>query len=482
MEVVRMPIYLTGPSALRFGWQLMRDPLTAMRRNLRELGPIVVVGEPLPFTKKLKLAGLGLPIIVATGPEFNREVLSNPGLWRPVGIFPGGPRNSAARRLSAGLARMTGRRHAHYRRLLVPPLRKANVEALGREMARLAQDEIAAWPTGEVIDLWARVRQLLHTFAIGLLFGGDKDHGYRIAEMISELLAQKWSLGAWAFPVDLPLTPYGKLLRQGDALERRILSWADQKRGHLDQGDLLSIVVNSPEEDGKPLINSTIVGHMPQLFGAAFETCQNVLIWTLVLLAQHPQVARRLYDELQDQASDTPLSLASVGNLPWLDQVVKESLRILPPVPMQLRVAEAETSLAGHPVPKGARVLLSPFVTNRLPQLYSEPDCFRPERWATINPTPFEYLVFSAGTRNCPGALLGSAMVKMAVAAILMRFRVELAPHAHIDYKVRPALTPRRTIPALLRNQDGAFVAAPIRGNLFGLVDFPNPGPASAST
>jgi cytochrome P450 len=380
-----------------------------MRRSFLELGPMIVIAEPLPLLKNLKVAGLGLPIVVATGSEFNREVLGNPGLWRPVGIFPGGPKGSAARRLSAGLARMTGRRHAHYRRLLVP-----------------------------------------------------------------DLLAQKWSLQVWALPLNLPVTPYGKLLRHGEALERCILNWADEKRGQLDGNDLLSIVVNNPEEDGKPLSDSTIVGHMPQLFGAAFETCQNVLIWTLVLLAQHPAVASKLYDELRDSVNGMPLSLERVVNLPWLDQVIKESLRILPPVPMQLRVAEEATSLAGQAVPKGTRVLLSPFVTNRAPELYAGPDRFDPERWTAINPTPFEYLVFSAGSRNCPGALFGSAMLKTAIAAILLRFGLQLAPQAQIDYTVRPALTPRRTVPAELRAQDGKFRAAPIRGNISGLVDFPN--------
>ena len=286
----------------------------------------MAVAEPVPWAKKFRLAGLGLPIIVAIGPQFNREVLSNPGLWRPVGIFPGGRKNSAARRLSAGLARMTGARHAHYRRLLVPPLRKANVEALGEQMAQLAQNEIATWPTGVVVDLWARVRRLLQTFAIGLLFGGDEDPGYRTADMISELLAHKWSLGVWAFPVNLPITPYGKLLREAEQLERRILDWAARKRGRLDPGDLLSIVVNNPEQDGKPISDRTIIGHMPQLFGAAFETCQNVLIWTLVLLAQHPAVTSQLYAELQQRLEGRPLTLASIVDLPWLDQIIKESL------------------------------------------------------------------------------------------------------------------------------------------------------------
>jgi cytochrome P450 len=85
---------------------------------------------------------------------------------------------------------------------------------------------------------------------------------------------------------------------------------------------------------------------------------------------------------LQDQLAGTLPTLQNTADLPLLDGVIKESSRLMPPVPMQVRVALQETTLAGYPVPKGGRVLLSAFVTNRLPQCYPDPDSFQPERWA----------------------------------------------------------------------------------------------------
>jgi cytochrome P450 len=465
------PIHLTGAAAARVGWRLLRDPITAMRQNHAEYGRLIVVSDLLPFTRNVKLATLGLPLILGAGPEVNNEVLNNPAVWRPVSIFPGGPRNSAARRLGEGLARMNGARHAHYRRLMLPTLRKTSVEALGDRMIRLADEEIAAWPAGETIDLWDRVCRLMHTYAIGLLFGNDTERGYPVAEMISDMFALKWSPAVRACPINLPVTPYGKFLKEGESLERCILDWAGKKRGPVDGGDLLSIVVNNPEEDGQAARDSTIVGLMPQLFGAVFETCQNALIWTLILLAQHPRAAGELLDELQTGLADARPTLAAIADLPWLDAVIKESMRLLPPAPMQARVAQRETSIAGSAVPNGARILLSAFVTNRMPDRYAEPDSFWPERWASINPTPYEYQVFSAGPRNCPGYLLGMAMVKVAVAAILRRYRVEFPPLARVDYIARPGLRPRGQVRAVLQPQDGAFARSRIEGNIFGLVN-----------
>ena len=441
-----------------------------MRRNFAEFGSFVVVSEALPFTKGAKLAMLGLPLVLTVGPQFNEEVLSNPSVWRPVGLFPGGARNSAARRLGAGLARMSGPRHAHFRHLLLPPLRKVSVEALAEKMAALAVDDVATWPVEKAIDLWPLVCRLMHSLAIGLMFGNDKEHGYPIAQMISDLIALKWSPSVRACPIGLPVTPYGRMVRESERLERCILDWANTKRGSLDGGDLLSIVVNNVEEDGNAIRDDTIVGVMPQLFGAVFETCQDLLIWTLVLLSQHPSTARGLLEELQDRFADSPPNLQGIVELPRLDAVIKESLRILPPVPMQVRVAQQDTSLAGHPFPMGSRVMLSAFVTNRLPDHYPEPDTFRPERWVSINPSPFEYLVFSAGPRKCPGFYLGLAMVKMAVATIFLHFRIELESRTQIDYIARPALKPRGKIRAILHAQDGEFAAVPVNGNILGLV------------
>jgi cytochrome P450 len=197
-------------------------------------------------------------------------------------------------------------------------------------------------------------------------------------------------------------------------------------------------------------------------------------MWTLILLEQHPQVARALCEELRDSRAGAPLTFEQIVQLPLLDNVVKESMRILPPVPQQFRVAQHDTTLAGHPMPQMTRVALSALITNRDPDLYPEPDRFKPERWEKIEPSSYEYLVFSAGPRGCPGYWFGLCAIKAAIAAIFSRYRIALVPASRIDYKVRVALSPRHRVAAILHRQDGAFAAAPIRGGIRDLVEFPH--------
>ena len=369
---------------------------------------------------------------------------------------------------------MTGRTHEHYRRMLLPPLHRKSVAEIGTAMVDLAEEEVVSWPVGEVIDLWARVQRLMRTLAIGLLFGDDRERGYPIAAMINQYFDFNWSWKVSFCPVNLPGTTYNRMLRGGEQLERRILEWADCKRGHLDARDLLSIVVNSPDENGNPAGHERIVGQTPTLFGAAYETCQNALTWMLILLDQHPQIARDLFDELEDSRAGGPLAFDKLVELPLLDAVVKEGMRILPPAPQQFRVAQHDTTLAGCAMPQGTRVLLSALLTNRNPELYPEPARFKPERWARISPSPYEYLVFSAGPRGCPGYWFGLCAIKVAIAAIFSRYRVALVPGARVDYKVRVALSPRRRVDAILHRQDGAFSAAPIGGGIRNLVQLPH--------
>src|SRR5262249_27737591 len=108
------------------------------------------------------------------------------------------------------------------------------------------------------------------------------------------------------------------------------------------------------------------------------------------------------------------------------------------------------------------------------PDLYPEPDVFKPQRWANLNPSPYEYATFSSGARGCPGYWFGLCAIKIAVATILTRYRLTLAPNARIDYKVRLALVPRRRVMAGLQPPDTPVAGARIRGGIRNLVRLPH--------
>src|SRR5206468_7079726 len=115
-RVAGAPARVSGLQALSFGTRFLFDPLAATREIHAAFGPFAALQVELPIFNLLKVVPFGLPLILTVGATYNREALNNSATWRGVTIFRGGPRNSAARRLGKGLVRMTGRRHAHYRR------------------------------------------------------------------------------------------------------------------------------------------------------------------------------------------------------------------------------------------------------------------------------------------------------------------------------------------------------------------------------
>lgn len=446
---------LTGLAALNAYLLFARDAVLCMQRLSQRHGPLVGIGQVLPL-------GRDKVHYLASAPEYARRVLSDPETFHTVGLVARGPRGSAQRRLRRGIVSMNGPAHRHYRRLLAPPLRKAAVEAHAPGIAAAVASELDGWPVGQEADLFALCRGLLRRIALSQLFAaGDAAEACRVSDMINEHLRMNTSKGVLACPVNLPGTPFRGMLRYAERVETAVLAWAAQRQGQPRSDDLLSLVVNAPDETGRPIGQEAIAGHVPTLFGAAYETCQSALFWCLLLLHQHPAVAAALAEALRDE-EDPAL----------LDQVVREAMRVLPPVPFQIRRASRDNELLGCPMTDGDRVFLSILLINRDPETWEEARCFRPGRWAGRDPLAYDYPVFSAGPRVCIGALFARAALKESLRQILRRFRLAIRPGTRIDRRISVTMAPSRAIPTLLHPADGAFAAAPLTGNMMDLVDW----------
>lgn len=460
------PAHISGFHAASHYVNFFSDPIKAVRNIQAQHGSFVVIHLPLPVRKFPHTA------VMVAKPELNETILNHPEIWRTVNIAAAGRRNHASKRLSRGIVRMTGKRHAHYRKLILPPLRRSSIDEMGDDLIRIARAEIDTWPVAQPFDLWRRIRHLVQIYAISLLFGDDRARGFPIAELISEGARQSWSLGVNVLRLDLPGTPFHRMLRNSERLEEKILEWADIKKSDEKCGrDLLSIIVNNPDENANPPDDATIVGHVPTLFGATYETCQTTLIWTLILISQHPDVANSLIDELQAEPGDAPSSLSTINKLPLLDAVIKESMRLMPPVPMQFRVAQQDTFLGTQELPKNSRALMSAFLTNRNPDIYHNADQFIPDRWFAIKPTQFEYSAFSAGPRFCPGFYFGFAMVKVTLVSLLSRFYLSAVEGSRVDYKVRIAMMPGSAVNMVLGSHESARPLHRLRGSINDLME-----------
>lgn len=451
-------------SALRF----MSDPVGTARRIYERYGPVAELSFPIGSD-----TGGGLSFMFGIGPRYNERVLSDPQSFRTSGIMMQGPRGSAQRRIRNGIVGMNGPKHVHYRKMLLPPLRRPIVDAMVGRMATVARRNIEKWPIGEPVDLWALAKRMSQDITISMLFvadEGEDSEAFTAARMINEHMRLGGLTATKACPVDVPPLPFAKMMRSAEKLESFLGPWVLKRRGNNQPDDLLSLIVNNPDETGNPATDSAIAGHVVTLFGAAYETCETAVLWSMFLLAQHPEVAAKLHDEVAGLPDDGMLLAAELNNARYLDNVVREVMRMMPPVHTQMRVATLDTDFGDYRIRNKTRVVLSPVLTNRMPDLYPEPDRFKPERWDDLDPNQYEYVVFSAGPRFCPGAWFGTTMIKTELVNLIKRVRIEIVPGARIDRGATITLAPKGRVPAVIHRQDRKFGKTPVTGDIHDLV------------
>ena len=179
---------------------------------------------------------------------------------------------------------------------------------------------------------------------------------------------------------------------------------------------MLSLLIQARDDENRGMTDTELVGQATILFGASFETTASTLTWTVFLLAQHPAIMGELMDELDRVLGGNAPTRDQLAQLSFLDRVIKESMRILPPVPFTIRAADDDAIPMGSlTLSHGTRVICSHFLTHHLPEIYPEPEIFRPDRWRDIDPTQYEYMPFSAGPRACVGAMFAIQVLKISL-------------------------------------------------------------------
>jgi cytochrome P450 len=458
---------LTGARAAHEYVHFFRDPIRCMRELQQKYGSLVALG-PIAFGEPTKLH------VLAIGPEFNRQVLGDPAKFRTTGQFIHGPNNSAQRRIRFGLTRMNGPQHKQQRQLILPPFHKKAVAGYHDLTVELAQEVIGQWKPGRR-DVYADMRAVTLRIASAVLFGHEATDAHRIGHLLEVWARRNFSGPVWFFPVNVPGTPYHRLLKHAELVEQEILRLIEKRRrDSADRTDVLSILIQARDDENRGMTDMELVGQATILFGASFETTASTLTWTVFLLAQHPTIMRELMDELDRVLGGGVPTREQLPQLSLLDRVIKESMRILPPVPFTIRAAdEDQIPMGSLTLGHGTRVICSHFLTHHLADIYPEPERFRPDRWRKVNPTQYEYMPFSAGPRACVGAMFALQVLKISLAIVLQRFRFTVIRGAQIDRVVRITMNPRYGMPMVLHENDRRYESSEVRGQIHEMVTLP---------
>jgi cytochrome P450 len=219
--------------------------------------------------------------------------------------------------------------------------------------------------------------------------------------------------------------------------------------------DLLDMFMNAyDEETGETMSDVQLRDEVLTMLTAGHETTANGLAWTFYLLSKHPDVLRRVQRELDEVLDGDAPSVMKLRELSYTEQVIQEAMRLYPPVWAVARRAEHDDVLSGHLVKRGTYVVMSPYVIQRHPQFWDNPEGFDPDRFsperleqARAEGRPkHAYLPFSTGPRKCIGDHFAKMESLIILATLLRKFTPELVPGQRIEMETSVTLRPKHGI------------------------------------
>jgi cytochrome P450 len=346
--------------------------------------------------------------------------------------------------LGEGLLTSEGHHHLRQRRLVQPAFHRERLAAYASAMSECSVRWCERWQTGSTLDVSTEMPHLTLSVVAKTLFSADvrweaSEIGAAMTTVLEmfRLLLLPFS----EYMEKLPL-PYVRRFEKARArLDATIYGLIRERRkSGEDTGDLLSMLLLAQDEeksdDSGQMTDTQVRDEALTLFLAGHETTANALTWTWYLLSQNPEVERRLHAEIDSVLQGRPPELADVPQLRYAEMILSEALRLYPPAWAIGRMAKAPFELGGVEIPAKSICILSPYLVQRDPRWFPDPETFDPERWTPEGRDArpkFSYFPFGGGARVCIGERFAWMEGVIVMAAIAQKWRLRLAPDQRVE-------------------------------------------------
>jgi cytochrome P450 len=427
-----------GPGDFSFArtHEVAHDPLPLLLGAYEEYGPI--------FSMRL----LHIRSIFMIGPEANHFVtVGHPENfhWRESSF------GDLIPLLGDGLLTVDDDYHDRARAIMLPAFHREQVSASIAAMEVETRAAIAALPEGGVVDVYDWMRNLAMRIAMRALLGLDPDEagrGVAAAEHFER------ALGYYGIDYGLrllrgPGSPWRKLVASRRVLDEIVFAEVARARANPDptRHDILSLLVGARGEGGEAFSDREIRDQVMTLMFAGHDTSTSTLTFMLHELARHPDVAGRLREE-QDRVlgGATPSIDQLEREMPYLEMVLDELLRLYPPAWIGPRRAVRDFEFGGYTVPRGAYVNYCSWASHRIPEVFPDPEAFIPERFTRERKAALPrgaYVPFGGGQRVCIGKRFGQTEVKLVATMLLQRLRFDALPGRTMTVRQMPTLSPK---------------------------------------
>ncbi|MEZ6188994.1 MAG: cytochrome P450 [Planctomycetota bacterium] len=362
--------------------------------------------------------------------------------------------------LGDGLLTSEGERWKADRKLMAPAFTPRRIHAYAGTMVACAREAEASWE--DEVDVTEAMTRLTLEVAVRTLFGTTSSEDARrvgeafraVAEFFGHAVSVPLPVGWWSWIPTRRNTRYRRARRELEDVVARIVR---ERRADPSGDDLLSAMLAARDEEGRGLDDGQLRDQVLTLLLAGHETTSLLLTYVWDALARNPAVEARLHAELEQVLGGRDPELADLERLPYLRQVVQETLRLYPPAAIMGREAIGEDEIQGYRIPQGSIVLMSQWVTQRDPRFFPSPHAFDPERWAPGREAErprFAYFPFGGGQRICIGEAFAMLEARLVIATLAQRRR----------FVATSAFPPRLGVSITLRPRDPVRMQLPRRG------------------
>ncbi|MFE4827771.1 cytochrome P450 [Streptomyces sp. NPDC056672] len=364
--------------------------------------------------------------------------------------------------LGEGVVTSEGPAWRRKRALVQPAVRPRQVRGYAETMADCAATLADTWRPGQRLDVRGEMLGLTQRIAVRTLFGADtagRESMIGPAMDVAQRAIGDEFRGVTLFlPPWIPTPGRRRLKRAVTVIDREVARVTElRRRGDEDRDDLLSRLLAARDEQDRPLTDKEIRDEAVTLYIGGHETTGTTLTWAWYLLSRSPGARARLTRELDDVLGGRPPGHDDLKQLPWTEQIIKETLRLYPPVWLMTGIAKADSTLAGRPVAEGTVLWSSQWSAHRDARWFPRPDDFRPERWdpdAAEAVPDHAWFPFGGGSRACLGARFAMVEAVLVLATLAQRFHVETDP-GDIPPRTGLTLQPSRPVQATLRPAAG---------------------------
>lgn len=392
------------------------------------------------------LNALGSTYISMVGPDANQlvfrnhgDIFSNSKGWEYyIGNF-----------FRRGIMLLDFEEHRYHRGIMQAAFKKPVLMQYLERMNPAIEKGIGRWKTGDNFEVFTHIKQLTLDIATDIFMGEQLGPE---SDKVNKAFIDCVRAGTAIVRYPVPGGRWKKGLDSRKVLEEFFHSRVAAKRRHPGN-DLFSRLCQAEDEQGRKFSDDDVVNHMIFLMMAAHDTSTITLCSMLYHLAKNPDWQERLREESYRLGSREPAH-DELGQLEQAGWVMKESMRLIPPVHGIPRVTVKDIEFKGYHIPAGSMLAVSPLLSHRLKEWWSNPDRFDPERFSEHRNEHkkhmYQYIPFGGGAHMCIGLHFAEMQVKAILHHVLMNYRWSTAPHYEMPVDFTSLPVPGDKLPVRL--------------------------------